>query len=296
MRALGTEFAAHLAQVETTTAQCWRLVRRDGEVLGFTDHDRDILVDGTLCSPVTGLEGSEMPSRLGAQVETGDVLGVLASEAITEDDILLGKYDGARVETFSVNWAEPNQFALLRVDTIGEIVREDGVFRAELRSPQQALNVVRGRIYQSLCDAEVGDTRCGVDIETSVHKGEGVVAAIIDPFQVLVEGVTSFEEGWFNFGIGTWTSGKRNGLRDAVLSHRRTVDGDVLGFASRITEWLEVGDSFAVTVGCDRRFSTCKSRFGNAENFRGCPHVPGSDYVLRHPRRGYAMDGRAVVP
>src|SRR5690606_22973010 len=138
MRALGTEFAAHLAQVETTTAQCWRLVRRDGEVLGFTDHDRGILVDGTLCSPVTGLEGSEMPARLGAQVETGDVLGVLASEAITEDDILLGKYDGARVESFLVNWVEPSQFALLRVDTIGEIVREDGVFRAELRSPQQA--------------------------------------------------------------------------------------------------------------------------------------------------------------
>ena len=30
-------------------------------------------------------------------------------------------------------------------------------------------------------------------------------------------------------------------------------------------------------------------------NFRGFPHIPGSDYVLRYPRSGDALDGRAVV-
>ena len=57
----------------------------------------------------------------------------------------------------------PAQRLLLRRDTIGEIVREDGVFRAELRSAQQGLNAVRGRVYQGLCDAELGDARCGVE-------------------------------------------------------------------------------------------------------------------------------------
>jgi uncharacterized phage protein (TIGR02218 family) len=296
MRALPAGLAAHLAQDETTTAHCWRVVRNDGVVLGFTDHDRMLVVEGTECRPTHGLDGGEFPARLGQQVETGEVLGVLDSAAISEDDIMLGRYDGARVETWLVNWADASQFLKLRVDTIGEIVREDGVFRAELRSPQQALNVTRGRVYQGLCDAVVGDGRCGVDLDLPAHRGTAVVTAVIDDFQVRVSGLAGFDAGWFGFGVGTWTDGQRQGLADPVLTHRRDPDGDVLGFASRVGDWIGIGDVLSVTVGCDRRFATCRARFGNEVNFRGFPHIPGSDYVLRHPRQGDAMDGRAVVP
>lgn len=296
MKAVPEDFAAHLAQGETTTARCWRLIRGDGTVLGFTDHDRVLQVAGTDCAPTFGLDGGEAPARLGAQVETGEVLGVLDSAAIDEEDILLGRYDGAVVETWLVNWAAPKQFLLLRVDRIGEIIREDGVFRAELRSPQQDLNVTRGRLYQGLCDAVIGDARCGVDLDRPEHGGSATVLAVIDPFQVLVSGLSGFEEGWFAFGMGRWGSGKRLGLADPVLTHRRLPEGDVLGFAARVGEWVLADDILLVSVGCDRRFSTCKARFANAVNFRGFPHVPGNDYVLRHPRRGDALDGRAVVP
>ena len=69
---------------------------------------------------------------------------------------------------------------MLRVDTIGEIVREDGVFRAELRSPQQALNITRGRVFQGLGDASVGDGRCGVDVDHAAYRGEAIVVGRID--------------------------------------------------------------------------------------------------------------------
>jgi uncharacterized phage protein (TIGR02218 family) len=295
MRTIAPDLAAHLAQGETTTARCWRVIRSDGVVLGFTDHDEPLDIEGTLCQPTFGLDGGEVPVRLGAQVETGEVLGVLADEAIAENDILLGRYDGARVETWLVNWAAPEQRLLERVDTIGEIVREDGVFRAELRSAQQALNVTRGRLYQRLCDAVVGDGRCGVDLDAPAYRGSATVVAVLDQFQVLVAGLGQFEEGWFGFGVGHWSYGKRVGLRDPVLTHRRAPEGDVLGFAAKVGEWVAVGDALAVTTGCDRRFETCRARFGNEVNFRGFPHVPGNDFVLRHPRSGDALDGRAVV-
>jgi len=296
MRTLSAELAAHLEQGETTTARCWRILRKDGVTLGFTDHDRALPVEGTECSPAHGLDGSEVPSRLGQQVETGEVLGVLDSAAIQEDDIMLGCYDGAIVETWLVNWADQSQCLRLRVDTIGEIVREDGVFRAELRSPQQALNVTRGRVYQGLCDAVVGDARCGVDLDLPAHKGVALVTQVLDDFHLRVSGLGGFDEGWFAFGVGRWSDGRRQGLRDPILTHRREPEGDVLGFASRVGDWIGIGDQLTLTVGCDRRFATCKARFGNDINFRGFPHIPGSDYVLRHPRSGDAMDGRAVVP
>ncbi|MEL6567729.1 MAG: DUF2163 domain-containing protein [Pseudomonadota bacterium] len=34
---------------------------------------------------------------------------------------------------------------------------------------------------------------------------------------------------------------------------------------------------------CDQRIETCRDRFSNAENFRGFPHMPGSDFLLAGP-------------
>lgn len=295
MKAIGEELAAHLAQGETTLAHCWRIVRTDGVVLGFTDHDRALEVEGTICAPTHGLDGGEVPAKLGAQVETGEVLGILDHAALSEEDILLGRYDGARVESWVVNWMDPAKTLLLRVDSIGEIVREDGVFRAELRSGQAALNVTRGRLYQGLCDALVGDGRCSVDLEASEFCGMATVVAVADPFRLVVEGLEGFAEDWFAFGMGSWSDGKRAGLCDAVLTHWKDAAGDVLGFGQAVGEWVVPGDVLVVTAGCDRRFVTCRQKFANAVNFRGFPHVPGSDFVLRHPRHGDALDGRAVV-
>jgi uncharacterized phage protein (TIGR02218 family) len=80
-----------------------------------------------------------------------------------------------------------------------------------------------------------------------------------------------------------------------VVSHSRVSGSDILGFAAKVGDWVAVGDTLRVTAGCDRRFASCKAKFANAVNFRGFPHIPGSDYVLRHPRHGDALDGRAVV-
>ncbi|MET3926177.1 DUF2163 domain-containing protein [Devosia sp. 2618] len=296
MRTLNVGLAAHVAKGETTLAQCWKLTRTDGVVLGFTDHDRTLRFGGVDFVPAHGLDGSEVPAKLGAQVETSEVLGVLHAEAIIEDDILLGRYDGAVVETWRVNWADISQRVLLRRDAIGEIVREDGVFRAELRSAQQDLNVTHGRIYQGLCDAAVGDARCRVDLSNPAFTGQATVTAIDDPYRLVLTGLAGFAAGWFGFGAASWTDGKRIGLRDGVVSHQRSGNRDVLGFGVRVGDWIAVGDTLSVTAGCDRRFATCKAKFANAVNFRGFPHIPGNDYVLRHPRNGDALDGRAVVP
>lgn len=295
MRLLEAGVAAHLASGATTLATCWRISRADGVVLGFTDHDEALSFGGVTYEPAHGLDGSEAPSKLGAQVDTAEVVGVLTSAAIAEDDILLGRFDGAGVETWRVNWRDVSQRWLVRRATIGEIVREDGVFRAELRSGQAALNVPKGRVYQALCDAELGDARCGVDLSDEVYRAEAVVAEVLDRFRLRIEGIDSFDEGWFAFGMATWASGKREGLRDRVVTAERLGGADLLGFAVPVGEWVIEGEALVLTAGCDRRFATCAERFGNAASFRGFPHIPGSDFVLRYPRAGDNRDGRKLV-
>ncbi len=295
MRQIEAGLAAHLAGGETTLATCWKLVRSDGAVLGFTDHDAELNFGGTDFVPAHGLDGAEAPARLGGQVDTTEVLGVLHSEAIWEEDILGGRYDGATVETWRVNWQDVTQRLLLRTDTIGEIVREDGRFRAELRSTQQGLNATHGRIYQGPCDAVVGDRRCGVDLDDPAFRATAMVIGFDDPHRVRVAGLDGFEAGWFGFGLAVWAEGRRQGLSDAIVSHDRVGTEDVLAFGVRVADWVVAGDTLTVTAGCDRGWGTCRTKFGNGVNFRGFPHIPGNDYVLRHPRSGDALDGRAVV-
>ena len=292
MRTLRPDFAAHLASGATTLANCWRIVRGDGVTLGLTDHDEPLVFDGTSFEPM--LEGGEAAEKLGSQTATAEVVGVLVSDRIAEDDILLGRYDGALVETWRVNWREVSQRLLLRRASIGEITREDGAFRAELRSGQQALHRVSGRLYQKLCDAQVGDARCGVDLEDPAFRAEIEVTAVADRFRLQVAGLDGFEEGWFGLGQARWESGRRQGLIDPLVGHRRIGGVDLLGFAAPVGDWVEVGDVLTVTAGCDRRLATCREKFANVVNFRGFPHVPGNDFVLRYPREDNPLDGRAL--
>lgn len=292
MRTLDLGFKAHLESGATTLATCWRIVRSDGVTLGFTEHDERLTFDGTTFAPMLG--GGEVSQKLGPQTDTSEVIGVLTSEAIAEDDILLGRFDGASVETWRVNWRDVSQRLLLRRATIGEIVREDGVFRAELRSAQQGLNQVRGRLYQALCDAELGDARCGVDLEESAFRAEVVVTDVRDRFRIAVSGAEAYADGWFGFGTATWDAGKRSGLRDRVVSYQRLGGSDVLGFGVPVGDWVVPGDALVLRAGCDRRLATCRDKFANVANFRGFPHVPGNDFVLRYPRAGAELDGRAL--
>ena len=58
---------------------------------------------------------------------------------------------------------------------------------------------------------------------------------------------------------------------------------------------IRTGDGFTVTAGCDRTAATCAGRFGNIVNFRGFPHMPGNDLLLRTVREGDpGLDGGSL--
>ena len=44
---------------------------------------------------------------------------------------------------------------------------------------------------------------------------------------------------------------------------------------------LNINDEFKVLAGCNKNFSTCCEKFYNAKNFRGEPHLPGINILLK---------------
>lgn len=295
MKDLSQDYLDHIESGATTLCFCWLLTRTDGQVLGFTDHDQTVSFDGQVFAPAGGFDGAEQPTALGGQTDTGEVLGVLNSDSITEEDIDLGRYDGATVETFRVNWRDPSMRNKQRTDNIGEIVREDSQFRAELRSPQELLNTPSGRRYSHLCDARLGDNRCGVNLDQSQYKTDGTVVQVLSRHSLAISGSGSFDAGLFDHGLAHWTGGKRVDLKDRIVSHTIESSNLILVFAEPVGDWVEAGDEVTVFAGCDRTFEQCKSQFSNAVNFRGFPHIPGRDTMLRFPHSSDSFAGRALV-
>jgi len=110
----------HLEQACTTLCHCWCVVRRDGQAFGFTDHDREVIVNGQSYQPQSGFIQTEARETLGMAVDTVDVEGALSSVDIAEDDLAAGLFDGAEVTTLLVNWREPTQHMTLRRAVIGK--------------------------------------------------------------------------------------------------------------------------------------------------------------------------------
>jgi uncharacterized phage protein (TIGR02218 family) len=123
MRPIPSALQAKLASGVTTLCRCWRIVRRDGATLGFTDHDEDVILDGLVCRAGTGLAGSEATARLGLSVTGLEISGALDDDCLNEADLSAGRYDAAAVETYLVDWSEPALFVLLSRGTLGEVRR-----------------------------------------------------------------------------------------------------------------------------------------------------------------------------
>ncbi|HYF53947.1 MAG TPA: DUF2163 domain-containing protein [Salinarimonas sp.] len=277
MRALPPDLAAALAAETSTLCRCWALIRRDGLVMGFTDHDRDIAFAGRAHRAGAGLDAAEAAAELGFAVGGGEVAGALVSAGITEADIAAGLYDDAAVETWLVDWRDPERRVLLDVAHMGEIRRADGAFVAELRGLAHRLDEERGRLYGATCAADLGDDRCRVDLTGAALRCEAGVAATDGALSLAAPALAGFAPGWFAGGRLAWTGGANAGTAVEVRAHA----GDRLELWQRAPRPIAPGDAFAVTAGCDKRFATCRDRFANAANFRGFPHMPGTDFLLR---------------
>lgn len=289
MREVPEALAAHLKSEATTTCHCWRVTRRDGAVLGFTEHDGDLNFAGTAFLAASGFAAGETEAATGLQADSSEVAGGFSSAAISEADLAAGKYDGARVELFLVNWQARGEHMLLAVREIGEVSRAGGEFRAELRSIAHRLNQPQGRVYGRRCDASLGDSRCRVAL--SFWRGAGTVVEIRDASRIVVSGLGGFSDGFFRRGVMTLA----DGASLDVEGHELNPDG-----TAELALWipperaLEAGQAFTLTAGCDKTFATCKARFANHLNFRGFPHVPGADFAYSYADGERVHDGSPI--
>lgn len=296
MNQLPPALQAHVQGDVTTLAFCWTVRRRDGLVLGFTDHDAPLDLGGVIHDPKTGFNASIAESELGLQTGTMDLDGALASDRISAEDLQAGKYDRAKVETWLVNWSDPQARALLRTAVIGRIEISGNAFKVELQSLAEAMDKRRGRLVRRRCDAELGDVRCGKDMSGTAWRGTGTVTSVSGAADFMASGLSAFGEQWFENGTIEWLSGSNAGLTSQIAVHETQGRNALFSIWLPMAKPIVSGDTFTATVGCDKHFATCNAKFANGQNFQGFPHLPGNDAVYSYVNGDGIFDGAPLVP
>ena len=291
---LSAELQAHLASGITTVCRCWAVVRRDGVVFGFTDHDLTLSFEGITFKADTGLTAKALQQTSGLAVDNTEALGALSDVSITEEDIAAGRFDGAEVRAWLVNWADLDQRLLQFRGTIGELQRSGGAFQAELRGLTEALNQPQGRIYQKPCTAVLGDTDCRFDFAVPGYVAELPVEAVEEARIFRFADLSGFDLRWFEYGRFVVLSGAAQGLVGLVKNDRLSDAGREIELWEGIRAKIATGDMVRIEAGCDKRTTTCRLKFHNFLNYRGFPDIPGEDWLMSYPTRNGVNDGGSL--
>ena len=391
-----------LAARVTTLAQLWKITRRDGEIFGFTDHDRDIVYGGVTYQAAKGHLPSAIANAGNLAVDNLDVATMLDAEFFTEEDVMAGVWDNAVIDLYQIDYEHQERGVMILASgwKTGNFTVKDHEFAAEIRSKTQALQQVIVELTSPECRASLGDSRCKIALQSDLWSAEeaitlgemrrattydgkryvcivpGTTGATepewddtpgeetvdgevtwlccdlleVDPWQAetaaalgeicrstsydyrqyvcidagttgasepewdptpgeetvdgtvtwlclaawhkegAVTGVTDrriFEavsladaDDAFNYGVLLWLTGANAGyemeVKDWVLATHTITLFEKMPFV------VAIGDTFAVTMGCDRRLATCKARFDNVVNMRAEPYLPGTDEVLKY--------------
>lgn len=256
-------------------ATWWSIKRRDGFALGFTSHNRDLAFGGMTYRAAPGMIPSAIRRTASLERDAVEVEGVLAHDSISPADLEAGRYAGARIAIGLVDWETLDRITLFHGE-LGNIAQEDGTFEAELRSAKASLEVDSIPRTSPTCRAAFCDADCGAN-PANYTQLLSVTAVDLDANSI--EFANGPAAALMHNGSVKWIDGPLAGTTMQVID----TDGSALVLDRPLLEGMAPGQLAYLREGCDHTIATCASRFGNAVNFRGEPHLPGNDLLARYP-------------
>lgn len=302
-KSISIPLKAHLAEPLTTIATCWRVELLDGTTLGFTDHDRDIYISTSSYSGTGGLEpapgaptnplldlvfkaasgytATDVANNNNMDVDNLELQGLLVDDSITEEDLVAGRWDGATIIVFQVNWADLSQGIMyMRVGKLGKVSRGRNQWRAELLGLTHKLQSTIVEVTSPGCRATFGDERC--KITASSYQSTGLVDSYDPDTMTLFISDRAEADDYWAFGFVRFTSGANYGYVAEIRTY--TVGQAVLQTDPPYP--LTGGESYLIQRGCGKSLEEwCRDTYNNVVNFRGEPHLMGNDLLIQTGRR-----------
>lgn len=258
----------------------------DGTVLRFTSADIDITTGGrTFLHTGPLIKRSRTRQSIGISVDQLDLdisadASTLLSGLPWLQAITNGALDGAEVELERAFAASPAD--ALAGNIAGTVVLFPGrggdstvdSIRAKeiVRSWLELLNTPLPRnLYQPPCGYSLYDTGCGVS--RAAFAAYSAVAS--GSTRQVLNCALGNAAGYFDIGELVFTGGQNLGVTRTVKTY---VPG-VVTLAYPLPKPVANGDTFTIYPGCDKRLTTCDTKFGNKARFRATPYVPAPETV-----------------
>lgn len=272
MKSVTANLMTHLASEVTTVAVCWKLTTASGRVGGFTSHTQDIEYSGLVYRAAQGIAATTVQTTASLAVDNLDVRGYLDAVGITEEDVNNGVYDGAQLEVFLINYADISMgIVKLRRGFLGNVKLSRLGFDAEIRGLMERFQRQILELYTPACRADLGDSRCTVNLATYTVTGS---ITSFTTNRVFRDTTRTEANAYFLGGLLTFTSGSNKDLKMEVKQW--TLATKEFELALPMRQRLQLGDTYSVYAGCDKLWETCKVKFNNIVNFRGEPYIPQS--------------------
>jgi uncharacterized phage protein (TIGR02218 family) len=274
---------ANIDSQAATLGHLLRVTRTDGTVFGFTSAGDDVTIGGTLYSASQGLAISSIATSAGLAVDNLELTTIDDGTLFTRAQVLGGIWQNAAFALFRYNWASPSDgIEPLLAGTLGKVGLRDGSVVAELRGLQQYLQQTVGNVTTRTCRARFADypTANGNNLcrlAVAAYKRTGTVSAVTSrqvftaaALWTAVPTADYYGEGYFK-----WLTGANQYMATKVKTY---VASGVITLMLPAVDNIVIGDTFEIVAGCRKRFTEdCKTKFSNALNFQGEPHLPGID-------------------
>lgn len=258
----------------TTYTHCMRIERTDGEVIGLTDLDVDVIYDSVTYKAANAFSASNIDKTTTLSVNNGTINGLIVTD-LPAFDLRNGFFDKADVYIFLYDFTNNTKVRDLARGFLGEVQLTRQGYTVEYRSLEQVMQQVIGKKYLATCPHKLGSTECGVSLAS--YTVTGTLTSVTDSSN-FTDSSRAEADDYFNYGLLTFTSGDND-----------TLSREVKIFGSGAFEMLfpfpytpQVGDTYSVYAGCNKTKATCRDKFDNVVNataggFGGYDFIPGQD-------------------
>jgi uncharacterized phage protein (TIGR02218 family) len=256
VKAASTALLAHQAGQTRTIARCWRFQRRDGAVFTVTNAGKDLTYAGEVYKAVDGMNLAAIEQQNGGAVVNSEMAGMLTGNTLTEAQALAAQWDGCAYVVFEVNFQDLSMGRMiLATGALGNISVGRTGFKAEQRGLTQTLQQQIGNLYTPNCTANLGDSKCKVNLASFTVTG--TLTGVTDRRTIADTGRGEAAD-WFGNGVLTINTGANAGISMEVLSFV----GGQFKLALPLPYNPAVGDTYTAIAGCRKTLKGNQSALG----------------------------------
>lgn len=262
-------------------ADCYEVTLFNGTVYRWSTVDYPLTVESHIYSyppdapvvtrgpvrEVVGLEVDKLKVTLGVG-DDGFTIGGYQLPQLARN----GLFDGAQVIVYRAFMSTPGT-------VVGSIVRFSGIVSTVTPEPTAVVLNVKSdlqllqrkmprNLFQPGCSHVLFDAGCALVRASFVVSGTvGSAATVVSIPTSLTQATDYFSQGVMIFSTGANT-GARRSVKSFVHASGVVVPTIALPYAPAN------GDAFTIIPGCDKRQTTCETKFSNLAHFRGFPYIP----------------------